>query len=87
MTGFLKAYARVLDVLGAVEKAFGVFLIGLIVVTITIQVFTRYVFDRPIVWVEEVATYAFIWGAFIGAALGHKSRRHIRIEKIGRAHV
>ena len=93
MTGFLKAYARALDVLGAVEKAFGVFLIGLIVVTITIQVFTRYVFDRPIVWVEELATYAFIWGAFVGAGLGHKSRRHIRIEtfvarlEIGRAHV
>ncbi|MBM3627082.1 MAG: TRAP transporter small permease [Alphaproteobacteria bacterium] len=80
MTALLDAYERLLRAIAALEKAVGVFLIAVIVVTITIQVFTRYVFDRPIVWVEEVATYAFIWGAFIGAALGHKTRRHIRIE-------
>lgn len=80
MTALLVAYERLLRAVATLEKVVGVFLIAVIVVTITIQVFTRYVFDRPIVWVEEVATYAFIWGAFIGAALGHKSRRHIRIE-------
>ena len=80
MHTLLRLYARLLEIIGAIEKSFGVFLIALIVVTITVQVFTRYVFDRPIVWVEELATYAFIWGAFIGAALGHKQQRHIRID-------
>ena len=34
----------------------------------------------PLVWVEELASYAFIWSVFIGAALGIKELRHIRID-------
>lgn len=76
MTG----YKRLLDGIGAVEQVAGVFLIALVVVTIFSQVVTRYVFNHPIVWVEETATYAFIWGAFVGAALGLKRGRHIKID-------
>lgn len=76
----LDAYKRLLDAIGAVERILGVALLALIVVTITIQVFTRYVFNYPIIWVEEIATYAFIWGTFVGASLGLKMGRHIKIE-------
>ena len=76
----LDAYKRLLDVIGVVERAFGVALIALIVVTITVQVITRYLFNYPIIWVEELATYAFIWGTFVGASLGLKQGRHIKIE-------
>ena len=34
---------------------------------------------RPIAWVEEIATYAFIWMTFVGASLGLKEGRHILI--------
>ena len=37
------------------ERWLGVLLIGIMVIAITIQVFTRYVLGRPIVWVEEAA--------------------------------
>ena len=80
MLTFLRITGRLLDFLGAAEKAFGVLLIATMVVTISIQVFTRYALNWPLVWVEELATYCFIWGAFVGAALGHKHQRHIRIE-------
>ena len=76
----MKAYKRLIDAIGTVELVFGVFLIGLIVVTITVQVVTRYAFNQPIAWVEELATYSFIWGTFIGASLGLKKDRHIKIE-------
>jgi TRAP-type C4-dicarboxylate transport system permease small subunit len=76
----LNAYKRLLDAIGAVERAFGVALIALMVVTITVQVITRYLFNYPIIWVEELATYAFIWGTFVGASLGLKQGRHIKIE-------
>jgi TRAP-type C4-dicarboxylate transport system permease small subunit len=76
----LDAYRRLLDAIGRVERVFGLALIAVIVVTITVQVFTRYLFNYPIIWVEELATYAFIWGTFVGASLGLKHGRHIRIE-------
>jgi len=79
----LAVYKRVLDRIGAVEQALGMALILLIVTAITVQVFTRYALGRPIAWVEESATYAFIWMVFVGASLGLKQGRHILIATFG----
>ncbi len=79
----LAHYKRLLDRIGAVEQALGIGLILLIVSAITLQVFTRYALNRPIAWVEESATYAFIWMVFIGAGLGLKRGRHIMIATFG----
>lgn len=79
----LTQYRRLLDRIGAVEQAFGIALIALIVAAITVQVFTRYALGRPIAWVEESATYAFIWMVFVGASIGLKRGRHIVIATIG----
>ncbi len=80
----LPHYKRLLDRIGAVEQVVGIGLILLIVVAITVQVFTRYALGRPIAWVEELATYAFIWMVFVGASLGLKLGRHIVIETFGK---
>jgi TRAP-type C4-dicarboxylate transport system permease small subunit len=75
----LAACWRALLALRAAERALAMALVALIVVVITAQVFTRYAFGRPIVWVEDVATFAFIWAVFLGAAVGLKDLRHVRI--------
>ena len=76
----LRLFRRVLQIVGHVERWLGVALVATMVIAITTQVFTRYVFNRPIIWVEELATYSFIWSVFVGASLGLKYGRHIRIE-------
>jgi len=80
MTFPLRLFRRALQYIGHVERWLGVALIAIMVIAITTQVFTRYVFNRPIIWVEELATYSFIWSVFIGASLGLKYGRHIKIE-------
>jgi TRAP-type C4-dicarboxylate transport system permease small subunit len=79
MDGFLRAYWRLLCRIGALERVVGVLLIANIVLNIGAQVFSRYLLDQPLVWVEELAVYSFIWGTFIGASLGLKELRHIKI--------
>lgn len=79
----MAGYALLLRVIGRTEQVLGLSLIALIVITISTQVFTRYALNRPIIWVEELATYSFIWAAFVGASLGWKRGRHIFIETIG----
>lgn len=80
MNGVLRAFWRLLAVLGTVERFLGAALVVVIVLMISVQVVTRYALDQPIVWVEDVATFAFIWASFLGAAAGMKELRHIRIE-------
>nr|CAD6436942.1 TRAP transporter small permease [Rhizobium sp. Q54] len=51
-----------------------------IIASIALQTFTRYAFGRPITWVEEGATYAFIWITFVGASYGAKQGKLIKVE-------
>jgi len=76
----LEAWRRLLAAVAVVERVLGVLLIANIIVNIAAQVFSRYLLNRPLVWVEELATYSFIWATFIGASLGLKQLRHVRIE-------
>ncbi len=71
---------RLLLRVGLLERAICVVLMSGIVISMTIQIFTRYLLGQPLVWVEEAAGYAFIWLVFLGAAAGFKELRHIRIE-------
>jgi TRAP-type transport system small permease protein len=80
MNSLLSGWWRVITLIGNVERALGVLLMTTIVVTITVQVVTRYVFGQPLVWVEELAGYCFLWGVFLGAAVGMKDMRHIRVD-------
>lgn len=80
MDMLLTRWWRLLELIGRLERVIGVVLLSTIVVSITIQVITRYLFGQPLVWVEELAGYCFLWGVFLGAAVGMKELRHIRIE-------
>lgn len=76
----LARWWRLLELIGRLERLIGVLLLSTIVVSITVQVITRYLFGQPLVWVEELAGYCFLWGVFLGAAVGMKELRHIRID-------
>ena len=80
MTGPLAAAWRLLRGLGTIERAACVVLLAGIVVSIMIQILTRYLLGQPLVWVEEAAGYSFIWLVFLGSAAGFKELRHIRID-------
>jgi len=76
----LTLWRHILSLVAAVERVLLVLLIANIVLNITAQVVSRYAFGRPLVWVEEVAVYSFIWATFVGAGLGLKYGRHVKIE-------
>lgn len=80
MARFLGGYRAALDGIGQIERWVAVVMMATMVACIFAQVVSRYLFGQPLVWVEELSTYAFIWGTFIGAAAGLKQGRHIKIE-------
>lgn len=78
----MRAYGRLIDVIGFALKVIGYLAITSIVCAITLQVVSRYVFSRPHLWVEEFATYCFIWLVFIGAAYAATKKRHIVVTSL-----
>ena len=50
-----------------------------IVVLLLGAVTWRYLFEQPIVWVDEVVSIAFIWLAMIGSAIAMHRNEHLRL--------
>ncbi len=44
---------------------------------VLVQVVLRYIFNVPLVWVEEMTVFLMIWMAFMGAAIGVRRGAHI----------
>ena len=76
----LKTILRAIDENG--ERYLLLPLYTLIVSTIFIEVVRRSVLSYSSVWTEEIARYAFIYIAYIGASAAIKERAHIRIDVI-----
>ncbi len=49
---------------------------------VILNVILRYGFRSGLFWVEEIATTAFIWSVFVGAAAVYKHKMHIGIDLI-----
>lgn len=55
-------------------------LIMVIVVSVFLQVFFRYVLQAPLSWTEELARSCLIWLTFIGSALAIRAKGHFALE-------
>ena len=58
-------------------------LAGLILLFVTlsifVDVFLRYFFDRPSIWITEISTYLFLYIVFLGTAHALEQGLHIRV--------
>lgn len=71
-TRWVRAFDGVQDAASAV-------LLLTMVVAASVQVVTRYAFDRPLPWPEELARWAFLWLVMLGAATATRLGAHIRM--------
>ncbi|MEN2467356.1 TRAP transporter small permease [Ornithinibacillus sp. FSL M8-0202] len=60
------------------------FLMFLMVSVVTAQVISRYLFNSPLTWTEELARYTFVWVSFLGMAVAIKYGSHIALDMLAR---
>lgn len=63
-----------------ISKKLGAFVLGTLVVVITIAVIARYFLGQPFTWTEELCTFLFIWFSFLGATLATYEKRHVSVD-------
>jgi TRAP-type C4-dicarboxylate transport system permease small subunit len=56
------------------------FFLCITVLVVIVNVALRYLFQGGMFWAEEVATSAFIWSVFVGAASAYRYKMHIGID-------
>jgi TRAP-type C4-dicarboxylate transport system permease small subunit len=70
--GALKKVNTVCATLGGVVLLFITF-------SIFVDVFLRYVFGKPTIWITEVATYLFLYVIYLGTAYALQQGMHIKV--------
>jgi len=61
------------------EEDLMAFFIGLMTVMLFLQVGSRYIMSRPLIFTEEASIDCFIWVASLGLALATKNKSHLAI--------
>jgi TRAP-type C4-dicarboxylate transport system permease small subunit len=55
-------------------------LLAVLLVVVSMQVWTRFVSYRPFVWTEEVARFCLVWTVFQGAAIAVNRKGHFVLD-------
>lgn len=70
------------DIINHFELYIGTVIFILLMLILTLQVFSRYVFGRSFTWTEELGTIMFIWLVYLGSCAAVLEQRHLRIDLI-----
>lgn len=70
--GKLRMVNRVCATVGGVALLFMTF-------SIFVEVFLRYFFNRPTIWITEVSTYLFLYVIYLGTAYALQQGLHIKV--------
>lgn len=62
------------------EEYLGGILFSIMFIILVMQIFSRQILDRPLMWTEELARLLFVYIAMIGITLGVKYEQHVGIE-------
>lgn len=57
-----------------------VILTAIMVLTVLVGVFFRYVLNNSLSWTEELARYLMIWSALLSISIGIKNKEHVAIQ-------
>ena len=66
---------------GAVEAAAAVLVLAEILI-LFLGVISRFVFDRPLVWTDELASILFLWLAMLGSVIALQRGQHMRLTAV-----
>jgi TRAP-type transport system small permease protein len=76
----LRALRTLNRIIEACENWFAIVFMGASALITIAQVVTRYGFNHPLTWPEELCTLLLVWMTFFGASLLLKKEQHIEID-------
>lgn len=75
----LRSFLKYLD---RIEELMMVMFLGLMCIFIGLQIIFRYILNWPLAWTEELARYLFVWVIYLGASIGVRKRRHLKVDAV-----
>jgi TRAP-type C4-dicarboxylate transport system permease small subunit len=78
----LKLLDRIIRVGDKLYVTISVLLLMALVITVSAGVISRYFFNAPFVWTEELVTVLFVYISFLGAAVASARHNHVAVDLI-----
>jgi TRAP-type C4-dicarboxylate transport system permease small subunit len=72
----------VVQALDRVLRGLLALLLGVLTVSVFLQVLVRFVLKYPLPWTEEVARLSFVYSIFVGATLAVRENDHISVDVV-----
>jgi tripartite ATP-independent transporter DctM subunit len=82
LTGPRSWAASLETAIGALVEAAAALLVTAEIVILLAGVVSRYGFDRPLVWSDELASILFLWLAMLGAVIAFRREEHMRMTAV-----
>jgi C4-dicarboxylate transporter, DctQ subunit len=79
MIGQLRAAVERCNVALGMVSGLGILLMGLI---LTYEVFCRYFFSAPTIWVQETSIYLYMWTMLAAASYTLQMRKHVHVDLV-----
>lgn len=73
-------FHKVLDVITTVEKVFGILAMAFLILINVYGIGSRYLFNHPVIYVQELTILAGVWIFFVGMGLVFKVTSDITVE-------
>src|SRR3954464_9206554 len=70
---------RIDDAIGSLVQVICALLVVAEIVILFCGILARYVFHRPLVWSDELASLLFVWLAMLGSVLAFRANEHMRM--------
>lgn len=71
---------KVFNVLHRAYEVLVMIILTTMIITVFVNVFSRYVLNYSIGWVDESSRFLFIWLVFLGAVLAYEKNEHIGLD-------
>lgn len=62
-----------------IESIIAVFF-AIMVILLFAEVISRFIFNFPIMWSEEIGRYLFIWIVYLGSSIAFIKKKHLRVD-------
>lgn len=73
---------RIVSIIDFIEQKGMFIFFSAMLIALTISVLTRYVFQRPLTWPDELSTYLFIVMTFLGASASIKADLELKVDAL-----
>ena len=79
MNELTKKSYKLTKVLQTIELSIGVLSLFVMLVVMVLNIFFRYILNKPIFWSDELSNYLFIWMSFLASAYVMGEDGHVRV--------